>query len=127
MPARIVSAGSSSADRMITLPSGASPSLQGQGPPVVTAAAMAMPIWDLPKPASPAIRVCFPMATRSGQSHSIGFGTMLAAQCETRLTPTALMTMPGTSKCDDAFQEGLCCTGRRSALRVLQSAIKPLM
>ena len=55
----MVSAASSSADRMMTLPREARPSSHGQWPLVLTAAAKAMVSWLLPKPGSPAIRVCF--------------------------------------------------------------------
>jgi hypothetical protein len=41
---------------------------------------MSMVTCDLPSPASPAIKVCLPMATRPGHSHSTGSGVMSDAR-----------------------------------------------
>jgi hypothetical protein len=68
----MVSASPSSAERMMTLPSGARPSPHGHSPPVVIAPMIAIEIWLFPAPGSPAMHVCLPRAMRPGQSHSPG-------------------------------------------------------
>jgi hypothetical protein len=79
-----VSAASSSADRMTTLPFGVYPSPFGHGPPVVTIAAMCSDSCDLPTPGLPAIRLNFPRANRSRQSHLIFCGLISEARIMTK-------------------------------------------
>ena len=67
---RIVVSGWSSADTMMTVPFGAIPPWEGQGPPVETAVAQAIRNMLLPTPPSPATRAISPHARRYGHSHS---------------------------------------------------------
>ena len=68
----MVSAGLSSAERMIVFFCGAIPSLQGQRPCLLSTAAMYADSCDLPKPGSPPTSVVLPTANRPCQSHSTG-------------------------------------------------------
>lgn len=87
----MVSDASSSALSRTTPPHGATPSPQGQRPPVVTPAARNAVNWLLPSPGSPTTSVYFPLAIRPGQSHSIGCGTISQARrlsrARARLSP----------------------------------------
>ena len=67
---RMVSATSSSADSMATLPSSHGVPSTGQRPALVTTAARAQVICDFPSPGWPAIMVILPRAMRPGQSQS---------------------------------------------------------
>ncbi len=83
----MVSASPSSAERMMTLPSGARPSPHGHSPPVVIAPMIAIEIWLFPAPGSPAMHVCLPRAMRPGQSHSMGSGSISDARREMSARP----------------------------------------
>ena len=74
---RRVSAMSSSADKISTLPNGARPP-SGQWLPADIRAAMSAAIWDFPIPGSPEIKVVLPRANRPSHSQSTGRGSMLA-------------------------------------------------
>ena len=65
---RIVSSGTSSAERMITFPFSHCVPSTGQTPPIVTTAAMLAVTWLFPRSGCPASIVTFPRAIRPSHS-----------------------------------------------------------
>ena len=112
---RMVSAGSSSAERRSTSPA-AHTSPVDQVPPLDVIAAKYVVICDFPSPGCPAISEFFPSAIRSGQSQRIASGWTSAARREIRrdCSPAWSVSVVAIRQCASN-----CCLDRVSRVRVL--------